>query len=402
MDTKNKPLLKQRNLHIVFSVTLIAVMGVTSVTPAFPLVREVFDITTGKVGLLITMFTLPGVILSPVLGVLADRFGRKKILGPSLFLFALAGMMCGFTRDFGWLVFLRFVQGTGAAAIGALNITLIGDLYSGRERAAAMGYNASVLSIGTALYPAIGGLLATFAWYFPFFLPVLALPVGILVIISLDNPEPANHQVLGAYLRAVLKSFTNKNVIGLFLLSCLTFIILYGSFLTYLPIHLFEQFNTPPYEIGLIISFASVSTAIMSTQMRLLVSIISYKWLLFLVNIVYILSMLGIPLVESKWWMLLPSALFGAAQGVNIPALQTLLAGSAPLEYRAAFMSANGTVLRLGQTLGPVIMGMALAVYGMNATFYAGALVAVLMAVIVLFMISPKIGQKDKKDLTGR
>jgi len=387
MDSHKKPLFFQRNLQVIFSVTLIAVMGVTSISPVFPMIREVFGITPGKVGLLITMFTLPGVILSPVLGVLADRYGRKKILIPSLFLFAIAGTWCAFTRDFGWLIFFRFLQGTGAAAIGALNITLIGDIYSGKQRATAMGYNASVLSIGTASYPAIGGALATLAWYYPFYLPLLALPVGLLVLFGLDNPEPAKKESLRLYLRAVLKSFNNSSVIGLFLLSCLTFILLYGSFLTYLPLLLDEKFDAPPYQIGLIFSFASVTTALTSTQLGKLTSRFSYKSLLIIINLVYILSMMIIPLVESQWWMLLPSGLFGLAQGVNIPALQTLLASSAPLEYRGAFMSANGTVLRLGQTLGPVLMGLVFVAWGMVPVFYFGAIVAVLMALIVAMMI---------------
>jgi len=388
MKSGDKSLLLQRNLHIVFAVTLIAVLGVSSITPVFPLVREVFGISAGQVGLLITMFTLPGVILSPLLGVMADRYGRKKILAPSLFLFAIAGTLCGFTRDFSWLVFFRFLQGTGAAAIGALNITLIGDLYSGKERATAMGYNASILSIGTASYPAIGGALATLAWYYPFYLPVFALPVGLYVIFGLKNPEPSNNQSLRIYLQAVLRSFRDKTVIGLFLISCLTFILLYGSFLTYLPIHLYEKFGTPPYQIGLILSFASIATALVSTQLGRLASKISYRNLLVGVNVIYLLSMMVIPLASSKWWMLLPSGLFGAAQGINIPALQTMLAGSAPLEYRAAFLSANGTVLRLGQTLGPVVIGAVYAGFGMDATFYAGGLIAVMMGLIVMGMVS--------------
>ena len=61
-----------------------AVLGVSSITPVFPdLVREL-GISGVEVGLLITFFTLPGVFLAPVLGVLADRFGRKKILIPSI------------------------------------------------------------------------------------------------------------------------------------------------------------------------------------------------------------------------------------------------------------------------------------------------------------------------------
>ena len=104
--------------------------------------------------------------------------------------------------------------------------------------------------------------------------------------------------------------------------------------------------------------------------------------------------MLIIPFVESQWWMLVPAGLFGAAQGINIPSVQTLLAGIAPLEYRAAFMSANGTVLRLGQTLGPVITGAVYAGFGMNATFYTGAVVAGIMGIIVLMMVAGSMRHK--------
>jgi MFS family permease len=58
------------------------------------------EISPQNIGLLITVFTFPTVILSPIIGVMADRFGRKKILVPSLILFGLAGTACAFARDF--------------------------------------------------------------------------------------------------------------------------------------------------------------------------------------------------------------------------------------------------------------------------------------------------------------
>jgi predicted MFS family arabinose efflux permease len=112
------------------------------------------------------------------------------------------------------------------------------------------------------------------------------------------------------------------------------------------------------------------------------------------INVLYILAMIIATLITSKWWMLLPSAIYGTAQGITVPGLQTLLAGSAPLEYRAAFMSANGSVLRLGQTLGPVIMGIVYASFGMHAVFYAGAMVAALMSVIVFIWIGSNVGRR--------
>jgi MFS transporter, ACDE family, multidrug resistance protein len=128
---------KDHNLHVLFGVTLMAVLGVSSITPALPEIRDAFGVTSGQVGLLITVFTVPGVALTPVLGVLSDRYGRRKILVPALLLFGIAGGLCAFARGFELLLALRLLQGMGAAALGTLNVTVIGDIFTGaRPRSA--------------------------------------------------------------------------------------------------------------------------------------------------------------------------------------------------------------------------------------------------------------------------
>ena len=54
---------KSKNLYIIFGITLIAIMGVASLTPAFPDIIRYFNINPQQVGGLIVAFTLPGVIL---------------------------------------------------------------------------------------------------------------------------------------------------------------------------------------------------------------------------------------------------------------------------------------------------------------------------------------------------
>jgi MFS family permease len=108
-----KSLIRDTNLQLIFLVTLFAVMGVASLAPAFPKIIEFFQITKKQVGLLITVFTLPGVFLAPFMGILADRLGRKNILIPSMLLFSLAGFLCMFTKTYETLLLLRFFQGVG-------------------------------------------------------------------------------------------------------------------------------------------------------------------------------------------------------------------------------------------------------------------------------------------------
>ena len=86
--------------------------------------------------------------------------------------------------------------------------------------AAAMGYNASDLNIGVPSYLNIGGALAS-AWYYPFTLALIAVPVGILVLTSLKSPEPKNHQDFNQYLSSAFQSIKNRQIIGLFSASLL-------------------------------------------------------------------------------------------------------------------------------------------------------------------------------------
>lgn len=215
-QNKQKNLYQDKNLLIVFAVSLIAVLGVGSVTPAFPKLAQALNVPQQNIGLLVTVFTLPAFLLGPIIGVLADQFGRKQVIVPSLFLFGIAGTACAFARDFNLLLLLRFLQGIGAASLLSLTVTLIGDLFTAERRTAAMGYNASVSSIGTATYPTIGGALATMGWTYPFMLPLVAIPLGLVVLSGLKNPEPKGKQDLRQYLRNALKALKNRKLVALF------------------------------------------------------------------------------------------------------------------------------------------------------------------------------------------
>lgn len=375
------------NLAIIFGITLMAVLGVSSITPVFPQMMRELNLTDKQVALLITVFTLPGAVLTPFLGIAADRFGRKRILLPSLLLFGVAGGACGFARDYTALLLLRFLQGIGGAALGSLNTTIIGDLYEGLQRVRTMGLNASVLSIGTAFYPLIGGSLATMAWYYPFLLPWLAVPLCLIVLKYLKNPEPKNNQALGSYLRSAWQAVKTREVLGVFISGILIFIILYGSYLTYFSIFLGEIFAASPFMIGLIMFSTSISTAAFSSQLHKINSRFNKKNLLMLGFAGYAASFFLIPFIPQIWLFFIPTILLGAVQGLNIPTLQTILAEQAPLEYRAVFMSLNGSILRLGQTLGPVVVGAVFAFGGYNGAFWAGTAAALIGILVIKFML---------------
>ena len=379
---------RDRNLYIIFSITLMAVMGVSSITPVLPDIRDALDLTKQQVGLMVVFFSLPGIVLTPLLGILADRYGRKTIMVPSLILFAIAGAACFLVRDFTLLLILRVLQGAGAASLGSLNTALIGDIYAKEERGKIMGKVAGVLSIGTASYPAIGGAMAMLGWYFPFLLPLLALPVGWAVLFKLNNPEPVREQKLGAYLKNALSGIKDPSVIVLFLSTFVVFIMLYGAYLTYFPLLLNDKFSASSFVIGILMTSMSATTAIVASQLGRINrhfpehKLIPYSFLL------YVTALLAIPFVEVIWLMPLPIILFGAGQGLNFPSIQARLTKMAPIQYRGIFMSVNGMILRIGQTLGPIVIGWFYAWGGNLYAFWGGAIVGLVMFFLALRFVA--------------
>jgi len=371
------------NLQIIFGITLAYIMGVASITPAFPKIVKELNISVKDVGLLITAFSFPGILLVPFLGVVADRWGRKRIIIPSLMLFGIAGGLCFFVRDFKLLLILRLIQGMGAAPLGSLTVTIIGDLYSGKKLVAAMGYNSSVRSIGSAVYPAIGGALAMMGWHYPFILPVIAIPIGFLVLSTLKVPEPENELHIREHLNIVWKKLRNRQVVGLLVIGIIIFVMLFGSYMTCFPLLVGNSFAASPLIIGLIMASVSLIAAVISSQLGKINKLFSRKAILKMSFILYTLALLIIPLISQLWLFFIPVIIFGIAHGMSIPVIQALFAEAAPLKYRATFMSVSGMTFRVGQTLGPFLIGLVIGVWGIGGAFYAGAALSIVMFIII-------------------
>jgi len=302
------------------------------------------------------------------------------VLLPSLLLFGLAGGGCALVSSLIPLLGLRLLQGIGAAALGVLNATLVGDLFEGRQRTTAMGLNASVLSVGTATYPLVGGSLAMIGWRWPFALPLLALPVAVLVARRLREPAVAPPPRLNVYLAGVWREARQAQVLALFAASCGIFVLLYGPYVTFLPLFMDDRFGSAPVVIGLVMTSISVVNAITASQLGRITARIPERTIVRLGFISFALGLLIIPFVPATPALLLPAVLIGFAFGTTIPVVLSLVAGLAPDDRRAAFMALNWTVLRFGQTLGPLVASAVYAAAGFRAVYLVGAVLALALA----------------------
>lgn len=141
--------------------------------------------------------------ITPLIGYLADRIGRKWVLVPLLFTFGIAGAGIAFTTNLIVALGLRFFQGIGATALVMLAITLIGDRDEGNRRDTLIGITGSMIGFGTALYPLLGGSLATLRWNVPFLFFGGAIPVGLLGLVVLDGSTDTSEMQMSTYVSRI-------------------------------------------------------------------------------------------------------------------------------------------------------------------------------------------------------
>ena len=388
-----KDFLRDKNLQVIFAVTLMGVLGVSSVAPVLPYLDEVFRIKAKDASWVIAVFTLPGVFLMPLFGYWADRWGRKVVLIPALLLFSAAGTACAAAENFAWMLGLRFLQGVGAASLGTLNITLIGDLYSGRDRIKAMGMNAAVLSTGTALYPALGGFLAAWSWRYPFLLPMLGVPVAMFAFWTLKEPPGrASAAGGGQYLGNLFCALRQPRTLVFFWSMLTAFIIIYGVGLTLLPLFMKNAFSAGPGKIGIFLMTMSLGSITAAWNLRRLADRCGEQALVTGGFVLYVLICMIFPFLQHLSALAAACAAIGFAHGVTIPTVMGMMTESASDQTRALMMAVNGMFLRLGQTVGPVLVILLLASGGFHAAFWTGAFLAVTCLVVL-----GKAGKENSK-----
>ncbi len=278
------------------------------------------------------------------------------------------------------MVLLRLIQGIGGSTLTSLSTTLIGDIYTGLDRTKALGYNAGILSIGTASYPVIGGLLSMVDWRYPFFMFLLAIPVGFGVMI-ISYPKVSTSRSMKKYVITSLELFKNRKLIVGFISGIAVFVFLYGAFITYLPFLLDKKFGANPFSRGVIISSMSIVTALVSSRLDFFIKGLGEGKTIRLGFIFYFISLLLTPFIPSLEPFIVVTLAFGMGHGIVFPALQNLVVSIASMENRGVVMTTYGSMVRIGQTIGPIIASF-VSLFSLDAVFLSFAGIALIFAIL--------------------
>lgn len=213
---------KKWDLVALASIPLIMTLGNSMLIPILPQISKVLGISSFKVSMLITVYAVVAILLIPIAGYLSDRYGRKKIIIPSLIIAALGGavsavaawMLSGTTAYYVILAG-RFLQGIGAAGAFPIVIPLVGDMFKGEEEVSkSLGIIETSNTFGKVISPILGALLGSFIWFLPFTaIPILCLISLVLVIFLVKTPKTSsnnNKQSLREFLKTTKQVLHEK------------------------------------------------------------------------------------------------------------------------------------------------------------------------------------------------
>ena len=341
--------------------------------PVLALFAEHLGAGPERIGLIVSVSTLTGVLLKLPSGALSDIYGRRFLLRIGVVAFGLPPFLYLFITDLNSLTALRFVHGLATAIFAPSALATVAELYRER-RGAALGTYTACTQSGALLGPFIGGYLAHVAGFdFAFVTAGVCGCIAIVLFYSLhlDVATPRVHQKgMRPLLAEMWKGFAivarNRKV----LITSATDgakMIANGALMAFLPLYgLTVGLN--PGEVGLLFSVQAGTSFLSKPIMGRVSDRVGRQPLIIIGLLICAATFVCMPHVSIFAVLLLLSAGFGFGEAVVSSSSSAFVADSSEFKTLGAGMGMQGTIGDIGHASGPLLAGILIA----NMS-YAGA-----------------------------
>lgn len=151
----------------------------TVVAVAFPHLIQDLHTNVLWAGWTVSIYLVAVMSAMPLMGILSDTYGRKKVYLASLVLFTASSLACGFAPNIYSLLIFRFLQGIGGASFLPTASGIVSDQFP-ENRESAIGLFTSIFPIGGIIGPNLGAwIVSQYSWRYIFY---INLPIGIVLI----------------------------------------------------------------------------------------------------------------------------------------------------------------------------------------------------------------------------
>ena len=342
--------------------------------PALSLFAESLGASPERIGLIVSVSTLTGVLLKLPSGALSDIYGRRLLLKIGVVAFGLPPFLYSFITDLDALTALRFLHGLATAIFAPSALATVAELYRER-RGAALGTYTACTQSGSLLGPFLGGYLIHAAGFSTAFITSGIFGcIGMLLFYSLhlDVAVPQRkEQGMTVVMSEMWKGFAavakNRKVLITSVTDAAK-MIANGALMAFLPLYGVSA-GLNPGEVGLLFTVQAGTSFFSKPIMGRVSDRVGRQPLIILGLCICAGTFVYIPYVTLFPLLLLLSAGFGFGEAVVSSSSSALVADSSEFKRLGAGMGMQGTIMDIGHASGPLLAGLLIANLSYSTAF---------------------------------
>jgi len=400
---------------LVLVLAVIMALQMTSVVIIMPLYARRFEDFSGGVsdlGLSTMAYALTGVLAAPLMGSLADRFGRRPIVMGSLAVFILTFTGFLLSRSVGVFIVLRALSGAFTAGLIPAVMGIVADVSPLDRRAQYIGIITGGASVGWVAGPLIGGLLYdAFDYAVPFGLSIVIAAIT-LVFAILAVPEthtasagarPALFPALKLNLRAGLQralpsirrpSKPTREWVGMAVLLSVSMSVMFAwAFIEpELMFYAYDEMGWTSAQLGSAISLYGLAMTIGEFTLGRSSDRLGRKPVLILGMVLFSAQFAGLVLSAEFAWIAFSFIVAGLGNALLDPALTASFLDLAPQAHNGRVMGLKSASNSLGSVLGPALVVL-LTPFLFPKSIFTISLVLVLLVAAATAVLLPAAGR---------
>ena len=362
-------------------------------TPLLPIFAATLGASGAFLGMIVSVSTMTGLFLKPLFGILSDRWGRRIWLILGACFFAFMPFLYPLINTPEQLLTIRLAHGLATAIYGPVTLAYIAELAQGKQIAEAIGWFEMARSGGYIVGPALAGWLllslepgAVFTIIGLIsclvFVPVLSLP-------KTRIKEHRKRKPMFRHIKTAIREGGRTAAIWLTgSLEAVTFIALY-TLKVFLPIYALEA-GVSVALVGLYFSLHEAVHVLLKPAAGRLGDRWGYLAVISLGMLILAVSLPLVTLLDEGLLFLLPAALMGLAQALIFPAAIALVSNHIHSENLGAGMGLIGMMQNFGKVAGPVLGGLAIQVFGYQATLLLLSLMLLIGMAVIWQVFAPR------------
>jgi len=382
----------RQRLFVILNLSLVSgfvILGVTIISPILPQYALSFSIPVALVGWAISAFALARLVTDIPAGLLADRFGRKRIMVSGLVLIILSSIAAGAADTYAWLIIARIVGGIGSALYMISATTWVVQVSAGESRGRYMSLYTGLVFAGTAFGPTIGGYTAArFGLSAPFFAYAVFGLAGLIATLPLKETADSS-RAAGSKMRLkdILSILSNRSFM---LVNCAVLALFFlrtGVRGTLVPLYASLNLGLPEDRIGILLTVAAIGTAVSTFPSGWLSDKVGRKIPMMACLFLSGVAALLIPSQESLAGLMGIMAFYGVATGLQ-GSIAAWPADVAAKERLGTSMGVYRVMGDIGMVLGPITASYVADYTGhLTVTFIPFLVPAILTFVMGLLVI---------------